>query len=174
MRVGDMMDLNRFESDRLYFRFFNEDDFNALSDIFTNKNVCKYLPVDGSYTIKQVKKVLKNFIKKKEDMKKDLVYAVIHKETDQLIGYAGVSYVSEFGLYEIKYGFNEGYWNKGYATESAMKMKDVACTLGHKKIIALADINNIASQNILEKIGYHKVSSIELWGLDLYYYEMNL
>jgi ribosomal-protein-alanine N-acetyltransferase len=168
------MDLNEFESTRLKFRFFNEEDFDALTAIFTNERVCKYLPVEGCYATEQVKKVLGNFIKKKDNAKRDFVCAVIEKEKNQLIGYAGVSYVREFDAYEIKYGFNEKYWNKGYGTETAQKMKEAASSIGHEKLIALADINNIASQTILEKIGYHKVSSIKLWGLDLYYYEMIL
>ena len=40
--------------------------------------------------------------------------------------------------------------------------------------VSLADINNIPSQKILLKTGYKEIKQMPLWGLDVYYYEMDL
>ena len=59
------MDLNSFQSDRLNFRPFCENDLGDLVSILSNKEVCEYLPVENPYTQEQVSRVLNYFIKPK-------------------------------------------------------------------------------------------------------------
>ena len=49
------MDLNNFETNRLWFRPFLESDFSDLFGILGNEEVCKYLPVKPAYSEEQVK-----------------------------------------------------------------------------------------------------------------------
>ena len=56
----------------------------------------------------------------------------------------------------------------------AFEMKKVAKLLGLKHLVGLADINNIPSQKVLEKIGYEFKEVVEHWGSTLKYYELKL
>lgn len=60
--------------------------------------------------------------------------------------------LKEDGSVEIGYGFNEAYWNKGYATEAVKAIVNWALKQPGVKIVeAEAESNNIASIRVLEK-----------------------
>ena len=113
------------ESERLIYRRFNENDFTDLHKIMSNKNVRKYLPGKGAFSEQQTAACLRNFNNSFSFEKPDLIYALILKDKNKLIGYTGVSYEKDFNNNEILYGLNEDYWGKGYAFEAALKMKEI-------------------------------------------------
>ncbi|MCK5387665.1 MAG: GNAT family N-acetyltransferase [Candidatus Izimaplasma sp.] len=162
------------ESKRLIYRQFTDNDYLELHEIMSNKNVRKYLPGNGSFSEKQSLACLNSFKDSFKIEKPNLIYAVILKDTNKLIGYAGVAYVKEFNFNEILYGFNEDYWGKGYASESAFTMRELASHLKLEKIIAFTDINNQPSEKVILKLGYKYIKTIDLWGLTLKYYELIL
>jgi ribosomal-protein-alanine N-acetyltransferase len=82
--------------------------------------------------------------------------------------------VKEFNQPEIFYILDPIGWNQGFASETAFRMKELAMDLNIKYIIGLADIENIASQRVLEKIGYNKIEQLDLWGVTLFFYDMKL
>jgi len=168
------MNLVKFNSERLDFRAFEEKDFNDLYAILGNEEVCEYLTGDQTYTEEQIKRLLDYFIKTFVIEKKNLHYAVTLKDTNEFIGYCGCSYIKEYECNEIEYFLKPVYFGKGYASEMAKMMKGVAINLGLKHLVGLADINNIPSQKILEKVGYKFDSVVEHWGLKLKYYTMDL
>ena len=162
------------ESSRLVYRKFELDDIDDLNEILTNPNVCKYLPGEGAYSKEIVEKWLTYFIRSYQDERNTHHYAILEKGKDKVIGYGGIGYVKEFDQMEIMYGLSESVWGKGYGTECSLRFKELAKELGMKHVIALADIHNIGSQKILLKTGYTQIKQIQIWGLDCYYYEMEL
>ncbi|MBC7451035.1 MAG: GNAT family N-acetyltransferase, partial [Cytophagales bacterium] len=86
-------------------------------------------------------------------------WAVIEKETNTFIGWAGLKLIKEEtnhhnGYYDVGYRFIKKYWGKGYATEAA----DACITYGFtimnlNEIYAIADAENTASHHVLQKIG---------------------
>lgn len=162
------------KSKRLYYRPFINDDFDDLYELLSNPNVCEYLPGEGGKSEEEVEKWLMHFIRTFEDEKGSRIFAISEMDSEKVIGYGGLGYVKEFDKIEIMYGFNESIWGNGYATEVSLRMKELAIELGMKDLIALADINNIASQKVLLKTGFKQVKQIHIWGLDCYFYEMEL
>jgi len=162
------------ETERIVYRFFNEEDYETLHGILSNDNFCKYLPARKAMTEKQTKNWHQHFVKSSDTEKPNLIYALIDKENNKLFGYAGVAFLTEFNRCEIMYGIDEAYWGKGYASEAAFKMKEVAISLGLDDVVALADPDNVGSNRILTKIGFEFIKKMELWGMDLNYYEQEL
>lgn len=162
------------ESKRILYRRFNQDDFDALFEILSNDNVTRYLPDKVAVSEKRCQQWLNYFIDNFDETKSNTIFALIDKETNKLFGYAGVAYLKEFELNEIMYGLHEEFWGKGLATEAAYKMKDLADEYKLNKIVALADPSNYGSNKILIKIGYELRDIIELWGMTLNYFEMEL
>ncbi len=162
------------ESSRILYRRFHMDDFEALFEILKNDNVTRYLPDRTGISAERCAQWLGYFVKSYDETKPNLIYALIDKETNKLFGYAGVAYLKEFKLNEIMYGIHEEYWRQGLATEAAQMMKEVATQFKLKKVVALADPQNIGSNKILIKLGYNLKDIVDLWGMDLNYFEMEL
>ena len=164
----------KLESNRLEYEKWQENDFDILKQILSNPKVCEYLPGDKNKTDDEINRWLNYFVQTFGNEKGTKIFKVKIKNADQVIGYCGLGYVKEFDKIEIMYGMNENFFQKGYGSEMSLRMKDLAIQQGIKHLIALADINNIASNRILQKTGYTKKEQINLWGLDLNYYEMDL
>ncbi len=161
------------ETKRLKYRKFTQDDFDALYEILHNDNVTRYLPDKKAVSKDRCLKWLNYFIDTFEEGK-NTIFALVEKDSNKLIGYAGVTYVKEFEKYEIMYGLHEDFWGKGFASEAAWKMKDLANEYGLDEVIALADPYNFGSNKVLLKIGFELKDIIFLWDMTLNYFEMEL
>lgn len=168
------MNLKNLESKHLLYRPFEAADYDDLFAFLSLDEVCEYLPGDKAFNDVQVKKWLNYFIQTFDIEKPNMIYAVSTKNDPKVIGYVGLAYVVEFSKNEIMYAFHPEVWGKGYATEASHKMKEVAVSCGLKEVIALADINNGASERVLLKVGYRYVEDIEIWGLKMKYFELEL
>jgi len=166
--------MEKIESKNLEYRKFADSDFDDLVEILTNEEVCKYLPGDKAYSKDVVKNFLNYYKTNFSPSTPSMCYGIFEKEKSKLIGYGGVVFVKELEMPEIMYGFNSNYWNKGYATEAAYRFKLLARTLGLKKLVGLADIDNIASNKILKKIGYKFIKQTNMWNTELYMYELDV
>ena len=86
------------------------------------------------------------------------------KETFEIIGSSG--FARPHGTREIELGYllARKFWGKGLATEAAEACLNYGFgKLGFREIIALTDLENIASQRVLNKIGFVR-RGIELFG----------
>ncbi len=84
-------------------------------------------------------------------------FAVILKETNQLIGAIGLVINKRFNRAELGYWIARNYWNKGYATEAAKRILEYGFTeRGLHKIHASHLKRNPSSGRIMEKIGMTK------------------
>ena len=55
---------------------------------------------------------------------------------------------------ELGYDFRSDFWNRGYATESALAVRDYAFeVLKLPQLISLIRIGNLASKRVAEKVG---------------------
>ncbi len=163
------------ESKRLTYRPFMYEDYPFLLVMLGDKLVCEFLPGPENYSNDVVKKVMNHYITSafgKDKYQK--IYLASRKDTQEPIGYVGIQLVKEFDKYEIFYGFIPSAWGQGFGSEASLRMKALAIDLDLKELIALADVQNIASQKILEKTGFKQTKQMPLWGLDVFYYEMTL
>jgi len=86
-------------------------------------------------------------------------FVVVLKETNELIGWAGLKYITEMvnnkiNFYDIGYRLNEKFWGKGYASEASFAWIEYGFSKMNIKVIeAAAHKDNIASNIILQKIG---------------------
>jgi len=78
---------------------------------------------------------------------------------------AASKYIQEKMLpnYEIGFAMLPDYMGKGYSYEAASKLMELAkAEFGLKKITALTTRNNIASQNLIKKLGMKYLKDIRL------------
>ena len=101
-------------------------------------------------------------------------FAVIDKKKSEFLGWCGLKYSEEKNEYDIGFRFNKRYWNKGYATETAVKCIDFGFNeLKIEKIIGRAIKENVASVKVLEKIGMTFKMNFDFDGKEGVIYEIN-
>ncbi|MEY3399235.1 MAG: hypothetical protein RL220_1829 [Bacteroidota bacterium] len=81
-------------------------------------------------------------------------WGVESKETGELLGWCGLKYTADVNEYDLGFRFFRRNWNKGYATESAMKSLEIGFNqFQMTEILGRVARDNHASRRVLEKVG---------------------
>ena len=141
------------ETERLYLREMNQADFNSLCNILQDGDTM--YAYEGAFSDSEVQEWLDRQIARYQKWNFGL-WAVILKETDEMIGQCGLTMQpwKETEVLEIGYLFNRLYWHKGYATEAAKACKKYAFEiLKADEVCSIIRNTNIASQNVAIRNG---------------------
>ncbi len=141
------------ETERLYLRKMNQNDFHSLCNILQDEDTM--YAYEGAFSDKEVQEWLDRQIFRYQKWNFGL-WAVILKETDAMIGQCGLTMQpwKEEDILEIGYLFNRAYWHKGYATEAAKACKKYAFEiLGVNEVCSIIRNTNTASQNVAIRNG---------------------
>ncbi|MEQ8927099.1 MAG: GNAT family N-acetyltransferase [Fulvivirga sp.] len=143
------------ESSRLGFRLWSDHDLNTLAKLNADAQVMRYFPstVSKSDTSKWMKKQNQDF-----DKYGYCYYAVDLLETNELIGFIGLSYkeleTSFAPCTDIGWRLATKFQGMGLATEGAKKCLEYGFqTLQLKEIVAMAPQINEPSIKVMQKIG---------------------
>lgn len=105
-------------------------------------------------------------------------WAIIDKESNDFVGWAGLKYITEETnghkhYYDLGYRLAKRYWGQGIATEAALATLAYAFDiLGLNVVYAMADCENIGSNKILKKIGFTCVEVFEDDGTPCNWYKI--
>lgn len=140
------------KTERLLLRPLNISDLDAMHKYASDKENTLYMyhfPRNIEETAEFLSSVTKEWEK---DMPSFYEFAI---ESDgKLIGSVSVYLSDDRNIGDLGWILNKKYWNKGYATEAAMAIKNFTLNiLQVKKLTANCDCRNIASSRIMEKIG---------------------
>lgn len=160
------------ETERLYLREMNQADFDALCNILQDEDTM--YAYEGAFSDGEVQEWLDWQISRYQKWHFGL-WAVILKETDEMIGQCGLTMQpwKEMEVLEIGYLFNRLYWHKGYATEAAKGCKKYAFeTLKADEVCSIIRDTNVASQNVAIRNGMKRK---DIWtkhyrGVDMLHY----
>lgn len=141
----------KLETPRLYLREFTLADVALLYNMHQDPAITRYtgdpLPWDS---LAHTEKVLTEAIL--PQYKNGIGRLAVHiKQTDEFIGWCGLKQVDD--EIDLGYRYIQQYWGKGYATEAAQAVLNFGIQQQLPNIVGCADVENIASVKILEKIG---------------------
>ncbi|NJN38117.1 MAG: GNAT family N-acetyltransferase [Acaryochloridaceae cyanobacterium CSU_3_4] len=144
------------ETQRLLLRELRQDDYRELAPILANPQVMKFSQT-GILSTSQTQEKIKNFITsyKKFGFGK---WAVILKQSSQLIGYCGIAIeqVDSKSEKEIGYRLDPRFWGQGLATEAAIGATDYGfAQLKFPYLLGIVERANPTSVRVLEKLGMH-------------------
>lgn len=146
--------MNRIiETERLYLREMQQSDFEALSRILKDEETM--YAYEGAFNDDEVQEWLDRQIERYKKWDFGL-WAVVLKETDEMIGQCGLTMQPWNGeeVLEIGYLFERSYWHQGYATEAAKACKKYAFEiLNATQVCSIIRDTNIASQNVAIRNG---------------------
>lgn len=141
------------ETDRLYLREMNQDDFLSLCRILQDDETM--YAYEGAFSDAEVQEWLDRQISRYQKWNFGL-WAVILKETDEMIGQCGLTMQpwNDEEVLEIGYLFERLYWHKGYATEAAKACKKYAFEiLNADEVCSIIRNTNNASQQVAIRNG---------------------
>ena len=143
------------ETKRLMLRPFKKED---AQDVFTcwasDPDVARYMFWTSHNDIEKTKEWL-DF--EMGQIKKDDWYrfALVLKETNELIGTALIYFEEEVDCWEIGYNLGKKYWGMGYTTEAVKGVIEFATEQLHiTQIVGRYAKENPASGNVMRKLGF--------------------
>ena len=168
------------ETDRLVLRDLIAEDTGDLFVLDSDPLVHRYL---GNKPIKCLSKAryYVDYIQMQYDMFGIGRWSTIEKSSGAFIGWSGLKMNFEKPLnnhtnfYDIGYRFIPKYWGKGYATEASIAAKDYFFKhFPNEKLCGMAELENIASCRVLEKIGLERKENFwfEPENLELAWFEL--
>lgn len=157
--------MKEIETDRLLLRRFTIADLDELSVIFRDPKVVRYLgsgkPVNRAETEHALHTILRHWEQHGFGR-----WAVVFKETSELIGYGGLR--SFHDTPELVYLLAQRYWGAGLATEIARaSLKFGFRELGFERIVAMARRANRASQRVMEKVGMSFEKTARIYDMNI-------
>ncbi|NNE86032.1 MAG: GNAT family N-acetyltransferase [Alphaproteobacteria bacterium] len=147
-----------FYSERLYYRPFRRSDAEDAFAFFGDAEVMKYSAFGVHRTLERTQEVLADLIAENQNLGFGL-WAVIERESDDLIGMAGLTAMDDIGMeddgdLELAYRFRRNRWGLGYGSEAASAWVERGfATLGLERIVAVVEPDHVVSKHILEKVG---------------------
>lgn len=145
------------ETERFLIRDLVIGDTSGMFALDSDAEVHKYLGNNPIQTLEEAKKIITSIRAQYKEYGIGR-WAIINKKTNDFVGWTGLKYEQklrkDFNYYDLGYRLRKNYWGQGIGTETALaSLKYGFDQLKLEKICAAADVNNIGSNKILQKIG---------------------
>ncbi len=152
-----------FETERLYIKPTTSEDAKFIFELMNSPKWLTYIGDRAVNSIDDAKAYIAEKMTPQLARLGFATYTVIRKTDDQKIGSVGLYDRDGLDGIDIGFAFLPKYEQKGYAFESASKLKSIA--FEHFKINKLNAITvseNVSSQKLIEKLGFTYIKTIEM------------
>lgn len=143
------------ETERLILRPFRQEDAEEVFECWErDQDVARYMFWTSHNDIEKTKEWIRFELGQieKEDWYR---FAIIRKETNELIGTGLIYYDEEVQCWEIGYNLGKKYWGKGYITEAMRKILEFAVReLKLTEVVGRYAKENPASGKVMQKLGF--------------------
>ena len=148
------------EGERIFLRKVKisdaEEEASLLNDFKVVEHLGLHIKNPYPFKVKYAKKYIQEVSRKKDKY----MFMIVLKDTGRIIGAMGIEGFekkTDYQIAKIGYWIGKEYWGKGYAKEAVSLVIDFAFKkLKLRKICAQVNEPNIASQKLLEKLGFKK------------------
>lgn len=167
-------------TERLILRELREGDLEGIFELDSDPLVHKYLGNNPIKTKDKAAEIIQFVITQYHELGIGR-FAAIEKQSGDFIGWSGLKLNTgekealngKTEFYDIGYRFIPRYWGKGYATESSMAVLDFGYNkLNINSICGAAEIENIASNKVLHKIGLKFINEFKYENVPCNWYEL--
>lgn len=161
-------------TDRLLIRKLSLNDAPALTKILSDPEVMKYSirgVCDEAATRRFIDWCLECYASL------DIgPWAIVEKDTGELVGFCGVSPEEANGVEEMSLGYRlaKQHWGKGLASEAAKAVLNVA--FSQKKlssVVVIVEPENVASLKVANKAGFSAFDTLEFHGRPVRLYRLH-
>lgn len=149
------MTMPELDTGRLLLRPFRADDVEAMFAMSTHPEVIRYVGNTPMQSLEEAARALENGPLRDYATRGFGRFAIVWKESGEVIGFHGVKYIAELDEVELGYRLLRPYWGMGLATEGARAVIPFARdALGLKRLIGLVHPENAGSANVMRKMGF--------------------
>ena len=142
------------QDDLILLRPLEEDDFNDLYEVASDKKIWEQHPENRRYEIEVFKEFFRSAIEG------NCAYVIIDKSSNRIIGSSRYRHLNEEAV-EIGWTFlGRQYWGGRYNWHMKKRMIDHAFTY-YDKLILFIGADNFRSQKAAEKIGAERNKNLE-------------
>lgn len=140
------------ETDRLQLRMFELDDWQPLCRMFADQEFVRYT-LGEPQTEWATWRILASYVGHWQ-LRSFGPYAVVEKSSGQLVGPIGLYYPGEWPGPEIMWSIAPRFWGKGYASEAAGAVKQIALqSKKFERLISLIAPENERSKAVAKRLG---------------------
>jgi RimJ/RimL family protein N-acetyltransferase len=151
-------------TERLLLRPFVEADVEPLHALMQDPDVMRYVGDRRVPTLQETWRAVAGWIGH-WDLRGYGLWAVVERETGDVIGRAGIINPIDWPGPEVGYLLGRTWWGRGYATEAAAgAMSWGFTTIGFERLISLIDPANVASIAVAERLGETMAGETDLLG----------
>ncbi len=144
---------------------FQEDDFDSYYSLVSNDNVMAQI-TERAIPYDEAKTNFQKLIRRNEKYSKFGSYKIYNCLNEVFVGLGHLTLnEDQISEAEIGYMLLPEYWGKGYGTETAKKLIEIANQLDLMLITAIIDPENIPSRKILSNLGFVSQEFCEIDGL---------
>lgn len=165
------------ETERLILREILPSDLEGMFELDSDPEVHKYLGNQPVTEREQISQVIQ-FIRQQYVDNGIGRWAIIHKKTNDFVGWTGLKYVKESinnhtNYYDLGYRIMRKYWGQGMATESAIaSLKYAFDQLKVNEVYAMVDCDNDRSNKVLNKVGLRFMERFDFEGIEHNWYKI--
>lgn len=164
--------MNILETKRLLLRALTSDDLETVIELNSDPEVVRFI-TGGTPMTREQTEARFNFYLNHQKTHGFAIWAIINKEDKSFIGICGIQYLEDTPNIEVGYRLAKAFWGKGIATEAAKACLDYGFNkLNLSEIVAVIDVENIASQKVIEKIGLRYEKMAYFYKADLKFYKI--
>lgn len=166
------------ETNRLLLREILPTDVDGLFELDNDPEVHRYLGNNPIQTKEQAAEMIA-FIRQQYIDNGIGRWAVIDKQTNTFLGWAGLKLITEqtnnhLNYLDVGYRLIKKYWGQGIATEAARASLAYAFDkMQAPAVYAITDSNNAASNHVLLKVGLHFIETFEFHGFTHNWYKID-
>lgn len=142
------------ESERLFFRNLEENDFNWWLEFTSNSEAVRFFDFTKNLDSKEICQLWFNKVFERYEKNTGGHNVLVEKQTGKSVGMCGLLIQEVDGKeeFEIGYSVHPDYWNLGFASEAARKCRDFAFENGFtNSLISIVHIENSASAKVAMK-----------------------
>jgi len=146
--------MKTFETERLILKLADLEDADFFLQLYNLPSFIQHIGDKNLRTKEDAENYIKNRFLPQIEQLGFGNYIVIHKELNKKIGAVGVFLREGIEVPDIGFSFFPDFEGKGFAYESASKLKElVAENFGLTKISAMTSDENMSSQKLIERLG---------------------
>lgn len=157
---------------RLVLRPFTLQDLAALHQVMIEPGVLQYFPNPAPPTIERIQNLIERQLSHWSEHNFGW-WAVEHPQLHELIGWCGLQYLPETDETELGFLLGKPHWGNGFATEAGLASLEYGFnTIELGTIIAIVHPDNLASQRVIDKLGFLSRQEAHYFGMVSFRYEL--
>lgn len=161
------------ETERLGLALWSEADIEPLARLHGDEETTRYLSIRRIWTNEDAADRIASWMQEWREHGTTKL-KLVRRDDGLMVGRAGFGIMADTGEYELGYTIDRRMRGKGYATEISLGLAQWFFAKGlAEHFIACADVDNSASNRVLEKIGMRYELTRPYDGSTFHFYRMD-